>query len=164
MEFNCPEDATKAASQAEHVINHKKASVQFFKAKDPHPVQKRGHIPAEGIEKVEVRVSHFGSRFGLNSSSLIETMPQKGGFCSTKFDFGRQTSAFSPVYNEPNLVRDLSTCKKSIITQPKEAKVPARRRWFSDFYSSLGRAEEVRYYHATYIASNIRFNRQTYLH
>lgn len=163
MEFNSPEDSTKAASQDDHVINHKKASVQFFRAKDPHPVQKKGQTPAEGIEKAEVRVSHFGSRFGLNSYSLLEMMPQKGGFCNTEFEFGGQTSAFSPVYNESNLVGDFITCKKSIIVQPKEAKVPARRRWFSDFYLSLRRAEEARYYHATYVASNIRFNRQTHL-
>lgn len=164
MEFNGPDDATNAASQPDHVINHKKASVQFFKAKDPQPTHKKGQNPAEGIEKFEGRINHYGTRFGVNSSSIQEVIPQKGGFCNTEFEYGVQTSTYSALYNQSNHVGDLSTCKKSIIVQPSEVRASAHRRWYNDFYLSLGRAEEARYYHATYAAPNLRFSRQRYVH
>lgn len=151
VELQRPEDATYAASHSEHIIKGKKASVQFFKAKD---LQKRLPTVQDKVERTGVQFDQQGPY----KSSLF--LSQKGKLLN-QGDCARYQNSlyFSNQYPKEMTMPDSYSSLEKYIVQPVKSENHSPMRQYSDFYVSLQRAQEQRDVAETYSKRNLRFSR-----
>ena len=160
MEFTRSEDATRASNCSEHLVNEKKASVQFFKAKDPQQPKKR-HFGPESNDRHNAPLNDAALyNCGQNNfSTQGRAVLPFNEFSKYSSHCGNQMSAYSHYHNFPNPLADLANNKAPVVVQPPEPRRFGQQRWWNDYYTSLKQAEEALFYHHTYANHNLRFNK-----
>ena len=157
MEFNHPDETAKAANCSDHFINGRKASVQFFKAKDA--LQPKRESPAhDNMEQFE---TPFKTN-GLVGAPTHYGMPTRMTPFEVSHLSNRQVDYRSPKHQEPSYYNpaayqtELYSQLRPSIVEPKIQKQPEKK----DFYASLRVAQEGRQQEETYAPQNLRFNRK----
>jgi RNA recognition motif-containing protein len=158
VEFARPEDAIAAANCNEHIINGKKASIQFFKTKE---TQKKVQTVQDPIEIPEIPYCHQGLNYGRIPFGQQGILSQKqGGEYSTSNLYDNQHPYYSQSFTQEYLQADFNAQKRSFIVQPqREPSVFSSSNRCFDFYLSLKRADQARHFQGTYTKENLRFNR-----
>lgn len=157
VEFTKAEDTSKAATHNNHLINGKKASVQFFKLKEPQQAKKEVDAPeAKGKPEGYGRSHGFYSGKGhfaqrgrypdIENHFPIVPMPYGSLHCPQNFDYDSQANY------------DVTRSQNLPIVQPQRPR-PIEKQKPKEFYLSLRVADEARYYSHTYSPFNLRFNR-----
>lgn len=157
VEFAKAEDTSKAATHNSHLINGKKASVQFFKLKESQQAKKGTDAP-----EAKAKPEGYGISHGLYSGKGLYA--QRGRYPDIENQFPIVPMPYGSHYCPQNLHYDSQTNNNVTRSQNLPIVQPQRPILFEkqraqEFYMSLRIADEARYYAHTYSPFNLRFNR-----
>jgi hypothetical protein len=144
VEFMRPDDASNAANCTEHIIHGKKASIQFFKAKEAIKKQ-------SGVQEKTKRSESGFTGCGTSLMQQSSRYSQHGTFHEFAVDLAQQNQSCRLSADvSPNLCRPVNS---------KFAAAHLANLYdSSEFYASLESAEHKRYLAGTYSEENVRFN------